>query len=82
MLNANVYAICDQILKKPGFDAHSIKLAILPEIDYWLNTQLYSTVCLAPKSQSAFYDSLSQTLCKPVNELFAIVSQFMFTNNH
>jgi len=37
--------------KKPGFHIHNIKLMISPEMDYWLNTLAYITVCLAPKPQ-------------------------------
>ena len=39
-------------LKKPGFHTHNIKLTILPEMDCWLKTLSYSTVCLAPKVMS------------------------------
>ena len=53
MLNLFFFAIYHHLwpdLKKPGFHTHNIKLMISPEMDYWLNTLSYSTVCLAPKS--------------------------------
>jgi len=38
-------------LEKTRLPTHnSIKLTISPEMDYWLNTLSYSTVCLTPKS--------------------------------
>ena len=44
---------CDWIWKNLA-STHKIKLAILPELDCWLNTLSHSTVCLALKSRVWF----------------------------
>jgi len=66
-------------LKKPGFHTHKIKLIISPEMDYWLNTLLYSTVFLTSLiSVAAFlkpYVSLSGTLA-PLNGHGSLVLVF------